>query len=179
MPYFSYASPSLPPVPLPANLSIPTWAYTIPTGLTWSPDQVQAVAEGHGSVDGPYAYLDVPPGMSVTTIVTIVCASVLGTYALMVIILAIIYFVRQKRRKAWYRPMGQYYTGLRNGGGMHLFLLRFGSPLSVFGSVNQFIGYASNNITPYENSKALSGTPSGGSPPIERPYGGYRQGNSA
>jgi hypothetical protein len=34
---------------------------------------------------------------------------IFGSYALLVIAVGIVYWMRQKRRKAWYGPMAQYY----------------------------------------------------------------------
>lgn len=99
-------------------MDIPSWAYVTPTGTTWSPTQAQAYESqyptNHGTDTGK--------------IVGIVVGVILGLYALLAITIIVVYFMRQKKRKAWYGPMGQYYAGLRNGGG-GAFLSLLHSPL--------------------------------------------------
>lgn len=81
---------------------------------------------------------------------------VLGLYALLLITVVVVYFVRQKKRQAWYGPMAQYYAGMRNGG------------------VTQPLVYQAER--PYEAVKTPMTTSSGGAgytsyqpPPPEQP----------
>lgn len=120
-----------------SGVNIPQWAFLPNVGDSWSPSYASAAAVSGGlntaipsataanpysySYNDPYTYGDYPYNIggyyaAATTAWAIYVGVLAGIYALMIIIGGIVYYIRQKRRRAWYGPMAQYYRQRGVGG---------------------------------------------------------------
>lgn len=133
----AYNTLSIPPSLNVASLTIPEWARALPTGTTWSPSQASRIAVAAlsstsllASSSGSRSSSTRSPTQTLSgfnngnfqaartglsgALVAIIVIFVL--YILAGLAVVAIYFFRQKKRIAWYRPMAEFYRQQKGGG---------------------------------------------------------------